>query len=360
MEIGQDYPEKLINSSTDIIISVDLNRNIIEFNKAAQQAFGYGKEEVLGKHVDMLYADPGQGLKIHDKTLDKGKFANTVANKKKNGETFLVYLSSSVIYDVNNNPSGLMGISRKVSDLPAHGEELLKAEKLESIGVLAGGIAHEFNNLLTSIIGSVTLVKGSIDEPNKTASLDALEMVMKASQNAQELTKKLLTFAKGGAPLRSIIPANQLLRETISSIETKATVDHCLKISDNLPTVRVDKEQIKQVFKNIITNASEAMSNMGFLKTEAKCVVVNQSDGLPLADGNYIKIEIKDSGKGIPKDQILKIFDPFYTTKIKNSGLGLTTAYSVIRQHGGFITVNSQNRNRNYLFCLHSRMLGHY
>ena len=238
-----------------------------------------------------------------------------------------------------------MGISRKVSDYPAHGEELLKAEKLESIGVLAGGIAHEFNNLLTSIIGNVTLVKGYLQDQNKKASFDALEMVIKASHDAQGLTQKLLTFAKGGAPLRSIIPANQLLRETVSSTLCMATVEHCLNIEDNLPTVKVDKEQIKQVIQNIVTNAYEAMSNSGVLGIRAESVVVNQNDGLPLAEGNYVKIKIEDSGAGIPMGQMLKVFDPFYTTKIKNSGLGLTTAYSVTRQHGGFITVDSQIGN---------------
>ena len=343
LKITKDYPERLINSSTDIIISVDMNRKIIEFNKAAQQAFGYSKDEVLGKHVDMLYADPGQGLKIHDKTLENGNSANEISNRKKNGEVFKVLLSSSVIYDGQNRPSGLMGISRKVTDVPAHGDELLKAEKLESIGVLAGGLAHEFNNLLTSIIGSVTLVKSSLKAQNHAGSRDALEVAMKASHHAQALTQKLLTFAKGGAPLRNIVPANHLLRDIISStLSNKPTVEHRVNIAENLPCVKVDKEQVKQVVQNIVTNAFEAMSGSGILEIDVEKVVIDQSLGLPLADGSYVKVIIMDSGVGIPKDQILKIFDPFYTTKSKNSGLGLTTAYSIIRQHGGFITVDSQ------------------
>ena len=342
LRIAKEYSDRLINSSTDIIISVDLERKIIEFNKAAQQAFGYAKEEVLGKHVDILYSDPSEGFFVYDKTLKEGNYSKEITNKKKNGEPFKVYLSASVMYDNHDNPLGLMGISRHVVNNKQLESERLKAQKLESIGVLAGGIAHDFNNLLTSIIGSIALVKTSLESQNHQESVNALEMAKTASRRAQDLTQKLLTFAKGGTPIRKVIPAAQLLRDTVNFVVSKSAVERVTDIPDDLPPTMVDKEQIRVVMQNLITNGYEAMPDGGTLSIDAQSVRLTKDKKLPLANGNYIKVTVKDTGFGIPIDQIQKVFDPFFTTKRRNSGLGLATAYSITRKHEGFITVQSE------------------
>ena len=338
----KEYSERLINSSTDIIISVDMSRSIIEFNQAAQQAFGYSKDEVIGKHVDILYADPNEGRLIYDKTIQKGNYAKRIANRKKDGTTFEVYLSSSVMYDEDNEPCGLMGVSRYVMSFQRPEEEFLKAAKLESIGVLAGGIAHDFNNLLTSILGSITLVKSCLGTAQNRESVDALEMARKDSQRAQELTRKLLTFAKGGAPVKEVVSASGLLRDIFCSVSYDPVMQRKIAIPDKLHAINVDKEQIRQVIQNLVTNACESMSASGILSVTAKNVVVTKNHGLPLVDGDYVCIRVQDTGSGIPVDQLPKLFDPFYTTKRKNTGLGLATAYSMVRQHDGFVTAESK------------------
>ena len=342
LQVAKNHSERLINSSKDIIISVDLNRKIIEFNRAAQRAFGYGREEVLGKHIDILYADPREGLLMYDKTLEEGYFSKEITNKKKNGETFNVYLSASVVYDENDRPSGLMGISKDFTDTQHYEKELLRAQKLESVGLLAGGIAHNFNNQLTSIIGSISLIKKFLDSQNHKASIDALEIAKAASQRAHNLTQKLLTFSKGGTPVRKTWPAGQLIKDIVGFVVGESNVNDVLGMIDDLPAIKVDSEQIRVVMQSLITNADEAILNGGTVRIEAESTIITKDQGLPLTPGNYVKIIVKDTGAGIPRDQIQKIFDPFYTTKKKNSGLGLATAFSIIRKHEGFVTVDSK------------------
>lgn len=341
LKVAKEYSERMINSSIDMIVSVDLDRNIIKFNKAAQKAFGYSKEEVLGKHVEILYANPSEGVETYEATLQEGNVQKEITNKRKNGETFKVFLSASVLYDENGEKTGLMGISRDISEIQKMEEELQKAQKLESIGVLAGGIAHDFNNLLTSIVGNISLVKLYLKTQGQTELLNTLKMAENASQRAQDLTQQLLTFAKGGAPIRKTISMANLLKETVGFTLRGTNSKEELSIPDDLWPIEVDEGQISQVIQNLILNADQALPEGGKIKIECENVQVKKSQGLPLEDDNYIKISVADRGIGIPQDQLQKIFDPFYTTKQKGSGLGLATAYSIVRRHNGFITVES-------------------
>ena len=342
LKVAKEYSERMINSSLDMIVSVDLDRNVIEFNKAAQQAFGYTKEEILGQHVEMLYTDPEEGVKVYQATLKEGNLKQEITNRKKNGESFKVFLSASVLYDENGDAIGLMGISRDITEIRKMEEELLKAQKLESIGVLAGGIAHDFNNLLTAILGNISIVKLHLKSQNQNELLSALEMADNASQRAQDLTQQLLTFAKGGAPIRKAISTEQLLRDTVGFALHGSKSKEELSAPTDLWAIEVDEGQISQVIQNLIINADQAMPEGGLIKVSAENLEIEKSEGLPLKQGKYVKITVKDSGIGIPADQLQKIFDPFYTTKQKGSGLGLATAYSVVRKHCGFITVESK------------------
>jgi len=219
-------------------------------------------------------------------------------------------------------------------------EERQRVEKLESIGTLAAGIAHDFNNLLTGIMGNISLAKRHIEPEGK--ALERLEEAEKASVRARDLTHQLLTFARGGAPVRKTISIGELIRESASFALRGSKVRPEFTLPDDLWTVEADEGQINQVISNIVINADQAMPQGGVINIEAKNLVIKSRKVLPLPIGKYVEIAIKDRGVGISKEHLARIFDPFFTTKQKGSGLGLATAYSIINNHGGYITVESK------------------
>ena len=219
-------------------------------------------------------------------------------------------------------------------------EELQKAEKLESIGILAGGIAHDFNNLLTGILGNL-----SIARIRATGAADVqqnLSRAEKACLRARDLTQQLLIFSKGGAPVRKATSIADILRESAEFSLRGSNVRCEFGLPDDLPPVDIDEGQITQVINNLVINADQAMPDGGTLRVEARAAEVGQGGPLPIGPGRYVRVTVSDTGIGIPEEALPRIFDPFYTTKEKGSGLGLTTAYSILRHHDGVITVESE------------------
>ena len=219
-------------------------------------------------------------------------------------------------------------------------DELLKAQKLEAIGVLAGGIAHDFNNFLASIMGNVSLAKMDVSQNDKIYPL--LDNAEEASIRAKALTRQLLTFSKGGAPIKEVTT----ISDVIVSCSTFALSGSKVGCDFNLPTdlwpVKIDVGQINQVIRNIIINADQAMPEGGTIRISAANIVVDLNYGLPLQPGKYVLLTFQDSGSGVAEEDLNKIFDPYFTSKENGSGLGLTTAYSIIKRHEGHITVDSQ------------------
>lgn len=219
-------------------------------------------------------------------------------------------------------------------------EELKKISKLEAIGALAGGIAHEFNNLLTGILGNISLAKLNVDE--KDSIFKILTEAEKASLRAKDIAQQLLTFSKGGAPIKKAYSVSELLKESASLFLKGSNIQCDYSLPDNLYSFEIDEGQMKHAIGNIIANTREAMPDGGVVRIRAKNIEVNEKNGLPLKDGKYIKISIEDSGIGIPKENLDRIFDPFFTTKEKRSGIGLSTAYSIVKKHNGYITAESK------------------
>jgi signal transduction histidine kinase len=219
-------------------------------------------------------------------------------------------------------------------------EELLKARKIESVGVLAAGIAHDFNNLLTGILGYVSLAK-VVARPNANV-IAYLTEAEQACQRATALTQQLLTFAKGGAPVRHTVSMVELLKESVGFALRGANVRSDLQIAANLWPVDVDAGQINQVIHNIVLNAVQAMPGGGTIQVWADNVVLEAGVPFPLPEGRHVKITVQDYGCGIPKEVLSNIFDPYFTTKAEGSGLGLTTAYAIATKHDGYITVASE------------------
>lgn len=218
-------------------------------------------------------------------------------------------------------------------------QELLKIQKLESVGLLAGGIAHDFNNLLTGIIGSISL---AITDAVPGSRIHRwLEEAQKASSRAKELTQQLLTFSRGGTPIRKMTSLKDVIVDSCE-FALRGSRSQCrFDIHEDLWLVEVDEGQISQVISNIAINAGQAMQNGGNVIVEAVNLVLDPGSEIPLDPGNYVRISIRDEGPGIDKEVLPKIFDPYFTTKPKGSGLGLATVYAIVKKHDGHIVVAS-------------------
>jgi signal transduction histidine kinase len=219
-------------------------------------------------------------------------------------------------------------------------DELLKVRKIESVGVFAAGIAHDFNNLLTGILGYISLAQLVAQMDTKVIAY--LTEAEQACQRATALTQQLLTFAKGGAPVRHTVSLVELLKESVGFALRGANVRGDIQIAADLWPVDVDAGQINQVIHNIVLNAVQAMPGGGIVAVRAENIVFEAGAPFPLREGQYVKITIQDYGCGILKEVLSNIFDPYFTTKAEGSGLGLTTAYAIVTKHDGYITVTSE------------------
>jgi nitrogen-specific signal transduction histidine kinase/ActR/RegA family two-component response regulator len=233
-------------------------------------------------------------------------------------------------------------VLRDVTENKRIEEELIKAQKLESLGVLAGGIAHDFNNLLTAILGNVSLAKMYADGQEKV--IQRLDEAEKASLRAKDLTQQLLTFAKGGAPVKRTASISDVVKDSVKFALRGSNVRCVFDVAQSLWPVEIDEGQISQVVHNLIINACQAMPTGGTILVQAENTTVwpDQDVGSPLGEGKYVKLSVQDEGQGIPSDILPKIFDPYFTTKKRGSGLGLATSYSILKNHDGLITVESE------------------
>ena len=211
---------------------------------------------------------------------------------------------------------------------------------MESVGILAGGIAHDFNNILTGIMGNIGLAKIFVVPAGQASA--ALVEAEEAALRAKGLTQQLLTFARGGLPIRKSTSIAKLLRQSAGFALRGSRVRGKFTLPDDLWSVEIDEGQINQVITNLVINADEAMPEGGVVKIGAKNTTIEASSVLPLPEGNYIEITVADHGIGISPEHLARIFEPYFTTKQKGSGLGLATAYSIIRNHDGYITAESE------------------
>ncbi|MBN1794819.1 MAG: PAS domain S-box protein, partial [Candidatus Omnitrophica bacterium] len=224
-------------------------------------------------------------------------------------------------------------ITRDITEHKQLEEERLKSQKLESTGILAGGIAHDFNNFLSAILSSLSVIRFDVADQAELA--EALKEAERAALRAKGLTQQLLTFSRGGAPIKKAASISELLRNTATFILSGSKSKCRFLLPRGLWTAEIDTGQIAQVIQNIVMNADQAMPEGGIITIQAENITVEEDAALELGPGRYIKISIADRGIGMPKQLLSKIFDPYFTTKQKGSGLGLATSYSIIRNHEG-------------------------
>jgi signal transduction histidine kinase/CheY-like chemotaxis protein len=217
-------------------------------------------------------------------------------------------------------------------------DELLRALKLESLGVLAGGIAHDFNNFLTAVRGNVEVAKMHLHPGDPV--YEFLEQAARGCERAASLASQLLTFGKGGAPVRRTVSVAPLVKDAVALVRAGAQFSLDLAIADDLWSAEIDPEQISQSLHNILLNARQSMPESGIIEVRAENCV-SEAGSRPLSAGRYVRISVRDYGCGIPPDALPKIFDPYFTTKQTGSGLGLATAYTIVAKHNGHIAVQS-------------------
>jgi len=262
-----------------------------------------------------------------------------VFREKYNPRTGCLEIRAYPIFDESGKVSLVVEHLRDITERKKLEDEILKSQKLESLGVLAGGIAHDFNNLLTSVLGNISLAKLLAGPDNMLVR--RLEDAEKASLRAGDLTRQLLTFSRGGAPVKKAASIEQIVMDSVSFSLRGSNVRCEFSFPDDIRAVEVDPGQMNQVVNNLIINADQALPDGGIITVRAKNVEVGP-EGLPnLPAGSYVEILVQDHGCGIPESNLDKIFDPYFTTKPTGSGLGLATVYSIIRKHGGHITVDS-------------------
>ncbi|HGE70520.1 TPA: response regulator [Candidatus Poribacteria bacterium] len=337
-----------LRSIGDGVIVTDVNENILLMNAIAEKLTGWAEVSALGKPLREIFQaiDEKSGKPIDDltekaiKTGEIVQFPDNTILLAKNDEEILISDSIAPIRDTKGNIIGAVLVFRDETEKRKIEEELIKAQKLDSIGILAGGIAHDFNNMLTGILGNISLARMYLD-PNDKA-FKRLEDAERATMEARKLTQQLLTFSKGGAPILKVTSIKELLIDSTNFALKGSNVKCKFLIPDNLWSVEIDGGQISQVINNIVINAIQAMPSGGTIEVGAENITIDLEDCLPLKSGKYVKIYIKDYGIGIPKKYLQRIFDPYFTTKQKGSGLGLSTAYTIIKKHDGHIDVESE------------------
>ncbi len=313
----------------------------IAVNRAAVLHYGYSCEEFLSCAIEDIYTPKEMPalLSILSKLDEGAKQSGVWKHRLKDGSVIEAEIASHQL-TFNGNRAHLI-LANDITKRRQMEENLIRAQKFDSLGVLAGGLAHNFNNFLTSILGNIYLAK--LEAPPDKALQRYLGEAEKAASRAQSVTQQLLSFAQGGAPLKKAVPVHKLVRESASSALHGSKVKYEHHFSPDLWNVEADEGQIGQVIYNLVTNADQAMPEGGTVVLAAENVAHSGAGRLPLKAGDYVRITVSDQGVGIPEEYREKIFDPYFTTKQKGSGLGLATCYSIIQRHEGLLIVESQS-----------------
>ncbi len=342
----------IVEHSPDGIAVANEEGVVTEWNRGAEVILGLPRENAMGRFIWEIiwecggYSGPDDRDRIRDmirRTLREGQGpwlgrpSEVLVHRPEGEPRFLQHTAYAV---GSERGYMLIGTVHDITERKRVEEERIRADKLESIGILAGGIAHDFNNILVAVLGNITLAKALLKDNGEVR--DILAGAEKAGFRARDLTRQLLTFSRGGAPVRESASLTEIIRESaVFSLRGSNVRCEC-SLPEELWPVHADRGQMSQVVGNLILNAAQAMPRGGIITVTAENVSVPPGEDLPLAPGRYVRFSIRDRGVGIPREHLARIFDPYFTTKETGSGLGLTTTYSIVRNHGGHITVESE------------------
>jgi two-component system cell cycle sensor histidine kinase/response regulator CckA len=339
-----------LRSVGDGVVTTDLDGTILLINSVAENLTGWTQQEAIGQPLGVVFRsfepetrepcdNSVAALTTRATMLGTGRSTILVARDLSERP---IEESAAPLRDLAGQTIGMVLAFRDITDSLRIQAERAKAARLESLGLLAGGIAHDFNNILTSVMGNVSMARATL--PPAGAPINLLAEAEQACVRARQLTWQLLTFSKGGVPAKKPLGISRILRESAGMALRGSAVRCTFDVPPDLWTVEADEVQLVQVFTNIFVNAQEAMPNGGVIAVAAENVVEadrRSENALPVVPGNYLRVSIVDQGIGIPRENIGRIFDPYFSTKQRGSGLGLATTYSIVKNHGGFLVIDS-------------------
>ena len=331
----------LFENSSDIMQIVSPDGHFLHVNPAWLTAFGYSRHEVNNLTIFDLIASDCQGhcQNTFQKVLtEEGVHEIDTSFIAKNGNRVEIEGTATALFK-EGSPVYSQCLFRDVTEKRKMEEELLKTQKLESIGVFAGGLAHDFNNLLTAVLGNISLARATT--ATDTALADRLQKIETATLRAKGLTQQLLTFAKGGAPIKKLSGIADVVRDSVDFPLRGSNIKREYRFAHDLWGAEVDEDQLSQVIQNLVINAGHAMPDGGCLTVSGENITLADGNHTGLTPGRYLLLTISDEGHGISRQDQEKIFDPYFSSKDKGSGLGLAVAYAIMKKHDGLISVNS-------------------
>ena len=336
-----------LRSIGDGVIVTDTVSRITLLNRVAEEITGWRDEEARGRPLAEVFNIINETTREKcenpiDQVLKTGMvigLATHTALIRRDGTEIIIADSAAPIHDRQSLTIGIVLVFRDITAQYRMEQEMLKMQKLESLGILAGGLAHDFNNLLTAIIGNLSLAKMHTGVDHK--AFERLSAAEKAAPRATDLTQQLLTFAKGGAPVKKLASVPEVVKEAVNFALSGSNIKCLYNVPSSLWSAEMDKGQMSQVFNNLIINSMQAMPDGGTVRIRFENKTLHDNELPPLAAGNYVKITFHDEGTGMPGEISRKIFEPYFTTKKHGSGLGLATVFSILKRHDGHITVES-------------------
>jgi two-component system cell cycle sensor histidine kinase/response regulator CckA len=327
------------------VVTTDGEGNVEIMNRPAERMTGWRRDEAAGRPIRDVYRvlDRDTGRELDDPLTERrADAAEAKLNVlvRRDGTRRLIHDSAAPIPDGRMGSAGAVLVFRDMTEKVQKDEELIKWQKLESIGNLAGGIAHEFNNFLAGILGNISLGKQALDPGSRAYA--RLEEAEKASSMASELAARLLTFSKGGSPVRELISLDGVIRDS-AGLATRGTPVRCsIEIQEGLWAAYADAGQIGQAVSNLVLNAAQAIPGEGTVTIRADNITVGEGQIAYMTPGRYVRIDVADTGVGIPAENLKRVLDPYFTTREGGPGLGLTTAYHIMKSHGGNLFVESE------------------
>ncbi len=346
----------LLDIASDGIIMRDLSHKILLWNKSAEVIYGWTEEEAINRNAYELLQPQvllGDDEDIYQTVLEKGSWQGELKKVSKSGQKIIIESRWTLVRDENNEPKSILTVDTDITQRKEFEKQFLRAQRMESIGTLASGIAHDLNNVLSPILMSVQLLKNKNRDEKE---IDLLEIMEKNAKRGANLVKQVLSFARGIEGDRTVIQVEELVWEMKQIVEQTFPKSILLnqEIQQGLWQISGDSTQLHQVLMNLCLNARDAMPNGGKLTITAENIIIDDNYAgmhLDAETGSYVVISVSDTGIGIAPDLLDRIFEPFFTTKEfgKGTGLGLSTVVGIIKGHNGFINVSS-NLGQGTLF----------